>query len=247
MKNKFDFNKMISHRGIFDNIKVMENSLEAFEISASLGIGIELDVRPTRDYEIVVTHDYSTERFSDSKRVIFESSYSEIVDAGVKLPTLIEVLELVRGRVPLYIELKSLEKFKIKKVIKKVEDILDNYEGEVYLQSMDPSIKSDKYSTGVISFNFNSYSWLTPKYREDLMNLKYLESHHSFVSYKHSDMTPTMLKKLKKNKLSVFSWTINDPLTLSMNYDLYDKLIFEIGAFNHFNVEDFIEMIKSND
>ena len=54
--------KHIAHRGMFDNISVTENSLEAFRRACDSGFGIELDVRLSSDGIPVVIHDDNLER-----------------------------------------------------------------------------------------------------------------------------------------------------------------------------------------
>ena len=54
---------IISHRGIHDQRKIKENTMDAFVLAEEKGVyGIELDFRWTRDLVPVVVHDPDLER-----------------------------------------------------------------------------------------------------------------------------------------------------------------------------------------
>lgn len=109
---------MIAHRGI--SAKAPENTLAAFSLAArSDGIDmIELDVRLSRDERVIVLHDRSLQRTSTGNGAARNYSYDEIKQfnagswfhpsfSGERIPTLRSVLELVRGKRWVNIELKS--------------------------------------------------------------------------------------------------------------------------------------------
>jgi glycerophosphoryl diester phosphodiesterase len=105
-----------------------ENTLAAFDHALALGAdGLELDVRLTRDGEVVVHHDAVLERATDGHGAIAARSLAELasLDAGyrfapsgasgfpfrgqgIRIPTLREVLGRYPG-VPLVIELKGAQ------------------------------------------------------------------------------------------------------------------------------------------
>jgi glycerophosphoryl diester phosphodiesterase len=98
-----DCPSVIAHRGAW-GAGVPENSLAAFERAIDVGADmIELDVRRTRDGELVVFHD------ADLAGVpIATLTRSEIEKlSGVLPPLLPETLELARGRIALDVELKE--------------------------------------------------------------------------------------------------------------------------------------------
>ena len=103
--------KPISHRGVHDNDKVPENSIEAFKLAIKKGYIIELDVHLLKDNEIVVFHDDNLLRMTGVNKKIKNTTYKELqelklLDTRYKIPKLIDVLNLVDGKVPLLIELK---------------------------------------------------------------------------------------------------------------------------------------------
>lgn len=133
-------NSIIAHRGIFDNKKTVENTINAFKKAINKGYTIELDLHLTKDNKIVVFHDDKLDRLSDGEGFINDKTLEELrkiklIDGSV-IPTFDEVLELVNGKVPLLIELKYSKGFRLEK---EVINRLDNYKGEFAIQSFIPS------------------------------------------------------------------------------------------------------------
>jgi glycerophosphoryl diester phosphodiesterase len=92
-----------AHRGVW-GADVPENSLAAFERAIAVGADmIELDVRRTRDSELIVFHD--AELAGAPVASLTRSEIEEL--AGVLPPLLAEALELARGRIALDVELKE--------------------------------------------------------------------------------------------------------------------------------------------
>jgi glycerophosphoryl diester phosphodiesterase len=165
MNNDFLKNNIIAHRGIYDNEKVIENTLEAFKKAIKKGYIIELDLHLTKDNEVIVFHDDKLDRLTKSKGYIKNRYYKDLkniklLNTNSYIPTFDEVLSLVNGKVPLLIELKDDKKgFKLEKeVIKKI----DNYNGLFAIQSFRPStiiyfrIFRNKFIRGLlISKNYN--------------------------------------------------------------------------------------------
>ena len=116
---------LVAHRGA--SSIAPENTLAAFRLALDLRAdGIELDVHMTADNEIVVIHDSTVDRTTGFPGRVGQmtSSALKALDAGswfnsafpdkarpeytgLRIPLLREVLELVRGRARLYIEIKD--------------------------------------------------------------------------------------------------------------------------------------------
>lgn len=95
-----------------------ENSLSAVKKSLADGVDvIELDVRLTRDGEIILCHDATVNRTTDGSGTVSEMSMNELRELHLKspngvlteerLPSLGEVLECVNGSCVLLIEAKT--------------------------------------------------------------------------------------------------------------------------------------------
>ncbi len=107
---------IIAHRGY--RAKYPENTLAAFQGAIDAGVDmIELDVLLTKDRKTVVIHDETLDRTTNGEGLVSDHTLLEIkaLDAGSwfdarfngeRLPTLQEVLDLVKGRVFINIEIK---------------------------------------------------------------------------------------------------------------------------------------------
>jgi glycerophosphoryl diester phosphodiesterase len=102
----------IAHRGLHDLAAGRpENSLAAFEESCRLGFPAEMDLRLTRDGEVVVFHDRGLRRLTGTTGRVEDTDAAEltarrILGTSERVPSLRDVLALVDGRVPLLLELK---------------------------------------------------------------------------------------------------------------------------------------------
>lgn len=129
-----------AHRGLHDGEKA-ENSLSAFAAAKEKGFGIELDVRLSRDGELVVFHDADLSRMVGKEGKVIDFTAAELKEmslAGTSdgVPTLREVLDLIDGAVPLLIEIKmgSGESGIAEKFI----EVIEGYEGDYIVESFHP-------------------------------------------------------------------------------------------------------------
>ncbi|MBI5217080.1 MAG: glycerophosphodiester phosphodiesterase [Ignavibacteriae bacterium] len=107
---------IIAHRGA--SAIAPENTLAAFSLAIDAGTdAIELDVQLSKDNSVVVIHDFRLNRTTNRSGVVKHYGLHELKQlsagswfsarfAGETIPTLEEVLWLVRGRVGINIELK---------------------------------------------------------------------------------------------------------------------------------------------
>ncbi|HEX4950058.1 MAG TPA: glycerophosphodiester phosphodiesterase [Blastocatellia bacterium] len=101
---------VIAHRGA--SAVEPENTLRAFERSMQMGAQmIEMDLHLTRDGQVVVIHDDELIHTTSGRGRVSQLNFDEVRKAdagqGERVPTLKETLELTRGRVQLYLEIKA--------------------------------------------------------------------------------------------------------------------------------------------
>jgi glycerophosphoryl diester phosphodiesterase len=101
----------IGHRGA--RALEPENTLRSFERAVELGVdAVELDVRKTKDGEVVVVHDDNVDRTTNGSGLVSELSLEEIkgftTEGGETIPTLVEALDFLKGKVKVLIELKEV-------------------------------------------------------------------------------------------------------------------------------------------
>ena len=102
---------VIAHRGA--SAEAPENTLEAFRLGLTQGAdALELDVRLTRDGTVVVIHDATLDRTTDTSGAVAELTLEQVQRAnaggGARVPTLREVLDAFPST-PLLIEIKAAE------------------------------------------------------------------------------------------------------------------------------------------
>ena len=232
MDNHFLKNSLISHRGIHDNIKTYENTLESFKLAMKKNYIIELDIHLTKDNQIVVFHDYNTKRITGKDHIVEQSTYKELNNQEIiHIPTLEEVLKLVHGKVPLLIEIKQNSKVGL--LERTLMDILKNYKGEYAIQSFNamtvywlkkhyPNILRGQLSYHYTKIKMNKLS----KFLLKNMIFNPLTK-PNFISYKYNELSPRKIKKYKKKGISLIAWTINNKADFNKYKDIYDNLICE--------------------
>lgn len=140
-----EFSKVyIAHRGLHDNEGAApENTMAAFRKAVEAGYGIELDVRETKDGQLVISHDDSLKRTAGIDRKISEMNYSEFRDVPLfrseeHVPLFREVLEMIDGRVPVVVEIKSENLKKTAELCESAAFWMDSYEGLTCMESFNP-------------------------------------------------------------------------------------------------------------
>ena len=100
----------IGHRGA--RAYAPENTLASFKKALEIGVNaVELDVRKTKDNQLVVIHDADIKRTTDGEGMVDELTLKEIkgfsAEEGEKIPTLQEALDFLDKKVKVFIELKE--------------------------------------------------------------------------------------------------------------------------------------------
>jgi glycerophosphoryl diester phosphodiesterase len=202
MRDKMKNYKMIAHRGVHNNKNILENTLKAFRRSIIENYPIEFDIQLTKDNEIVIFHDLNLKRMTGIDGIIGEFTLEEInnfnlLNTNEKIPTLKEALELIKGKVPIYIEIKSIKYNK--KICDILISILNNYKGKVYIMSFNPFII--KYLKSKKAYN---YGLLISSYPNKFL-LKIINP--NFIAISKHIINDQYIKKLN-NKYLIYIWTI---------------------------------------
>ena len=221
---------IITHRGIHDNINIYENTLEAFKLSIKKGYAIELDIRMTKDKQIVVFHDNNTKRLTKKDLIVEENTYQELNNQNIlHIPLLTEVLELVKGKVPLLIEIKPTKKDC--ELATNLMIILNNYEGKYAIQSFNPKVlywlrkNYPQILRGQLSMKYTKHKISSiKKYILSKMLFNKITK-PDFISYKYNELNIEQIKKYKKQNIYVIGWTITNEKEYKHYKKYYDNLI----------------------
>ena len=99
--------RVFSHRG--GRMEFDENTMAAFQASYDAGYrGFEVDIRFTKDNQMVITHDSTLERTTNGSGIVEEKTADELralqTKKGGKLAFLPELLEWLKDKQGLYVE-----------------------------------------------------------------------------------------------------------------------------------------------
>jgi len=192
----------VGHRGA--KAYEPENTIRSFMKALELGVNaIELDVRRTKDGEIVVIHDAEVDRTTNGKGLVSELTLSEIkrlsTDKGEKIPTLEEALDFLDRKVKILIEIKEVGiEEKVLDIVRKrgLEDnvIIISFHEEALRRIRE---LSDKVETGLIYVKHKDPIGVALSLKAQYLLPLYRFIHSAFV------------KKAHEKGLKIIAWTIN--------------------------------------
>lgn len=233
MKYKF------AHRGLHNDI-IPENSIKSFENAIKNGYAIELDIRVTKDNKWVVFHDKNLKRMTKEDIKLFDLNYDDLKyyllgNSLETIPSLVDVLNLVNGKVPLLIEIKPIKNRN--KHLKNLVNILDNYQGNYALFSFSPFIikwlrkNRPSYIRGQISSFFEDNK--LPKFLKYFYTSMFFNNFTKpdFISYNINNIPNKYIEKARKEGLILFGYTARsiDEYHNALKY--LDNIVFENFKF----------------
>jgi glycerophosphoryl diester phosphodiesterase len=221
----------IAHRGLHDlNRSCWENTLSAFSRAIAKGYAIECDVHLTTDGGLVVIHDADLKRLTGTDGYVWQRTSAEM--AALRIggtddhpPSLEELLDLVRGRVPLVIELKGIPGHD-SGLVARVGETLAHYKGPVAIMSFDHWIIREFSSAAPgIPAGLTAYG---SRDHEIEANFSMLAHGISFVSYAAGDL-PNRFIGFVREKLAmpVITWTVRDQPAVDLTFAHADQMTFE--------------------
>lgn len=228
-----------AHRGLHDENKP-ENSMSAFAAAKERGFGIELDVRLSKDGELVVFHDDNLTRIVGKEGKVVDFTASELgtmklLGTSDTIPTLKAVLDLIDGSVPLLIELKM--EGDEAGVAEKFLEVIEGYKGDYIVESFNPmALRTLKKARPDIIRGILSAVYMDqPKYQGKTL-FRLLQNlcmnflmRPDFIAYEKNGYSIPNLKFLRRNfHTPLIAWTIKskeeEELAISRGFD---TVIFE--------------------
>lgn len=210
------FNTYIAHRGYHVGKEIPENSIKSFENAIKEGFAIELDLRLSKDNQVVVFHDGNLKRMTGINKQVQDCTYNELKQYSLyetteTIPHFHTVLEVVNGKVPLMVELKTENK--VGELEEKAYALLKNYRGEFVVQSFHPfslgwfKKNAPHIVRGQLSGSFRGEK-LTPIRKKILSRLllNFVSEPH-FINYelKYLHKLPKVYREGKK--IPLIGWT----------------------------------------
>lgn len=227
----------IAHRGLHDNkAGVPENSLAAFAAALRAGFPMELDVTATSDGKVVVFHDEDLARMTGRPGRIRRTPAAIVT--GLKLlgtenrvPYLGEVLDLLDGKVPLLVEIKSHGP--VGEVEAAVLEVIQSYRGPLAIQSFNPDTLEwfKEAAPGI------ARGQIAGAFRADHLPWRKGLFHHSppldsigqphFIAYNVKRLSISRIARLRSQGLPVIGWTVRSPAEMAKALGGCDNVIFE--------------------
>ena len=230
----------VAHRGLYDPAKgIPENSLTAFRLAAEAGYGMEMDLQLTRDGKLVVFHDKTLERMCGAKVNLTDLTYEELQSYRLsgteeRIPLFDEVLEVVDGRTPLIVEIKS--EGRCFRTTRMACERLATYPGIYCMESFHPLCMwwvrrhYPKILRGQLSMNYFVEEPKKPFYQKLVMTSMIFNvfSRPDFIAYKHSHREQFSYRLLRKfYRVENVAWTIQSQEELEQARKVFQVMIFD--------------------
>ncbi len=231
----------VAHRGLHGN-GIVENSLSAAKAAIDANYSIEVDLQLAKDGEVIVFHDKTLDRLTRETgeavaRTTGELRAIKLKDTNDTIPALDELLQLVAGRVPLILELKSKWNGDTT-LAKAVASRLVEYNGPVAVMSFDPElvVALKQFAPGLprgivaerwyLHPEWNFLSFWRKRYLGFLLH--FMRSKPHFIAYAQFDM-PALAPLVGRHVFGIplLSWTVRTERERTRVSKWVDQIIFE--------------------
>jgi len=228
----------IAHRGLFETgTAAEENTVAAISAAKEAGYAAEIDVRTSADDIIMVYHDNTLERLTPGEGPVAQWGFKqlkalEVGNSGAGIPTLPEIMDVIDGEVPLFIELKSPSHNDIQKVCAGVRHCFEGYKGPVAVMSFDPRIVAwfkqymPKYPRGIVVGRETLLQWKNRLAVPYWLN----KTKPDFLACDINLLPNSFCERWRKKGKPLLTWTVRDKKFEEIGRKHADALIFEKPA-----------------
>jgi glycerophosphoryl diester phosphodiesterase len=234
----------IAHRGLHDAAAgIVENTASAVRAAIARGYGIEVDLQLSADGEAMVHHDAELGRLTEGDSRLDTLTAAELkrvpfLKTNDHMMTLGELCDLVAGRVPMLLELKSRFDGDAR-LPARVAAVLDGYGGPAAPMSFDPAQlallrqKNPLLPRGIIAARYRPHPYwdqMPPWLRRGMGSLlpAALTGWPQFVAYAIDDL-PAWAPSLARHafRLPVLTWVVRTEAERRRAERFADQIIFE--------------------
>ena len=214
--------------------------MDAFRQAIEKNYSIEMDIHFTKDFKIIVFHDFFLGRLTTKTGFVFSKSLDYIKKAKLsnsqKIPTIEEALSLIDGRVPVLLEIKYSKHIRknLEMFSNVLEEKLENYNGPLALMSF--SIDLIKFIRKRNSFtrfplglttSFPKVESRVNKIKNNKIENEIVSNRLQFISQDWRGIENSRIKRLKKLDIAILSWTITSKEIEKSLKGLADNITFE--------------------
>jgi glycerophosphoryl diester phosphodiesterase len=203
---------------------------------------IECDIQLTADGEAMVHHDDALGRLTEGAGALLGLSSSALKQVRFKgtserMMSLADLCILVRGRVPILVEVKSHFDGD-RRLVKRMAEVLQSYAGPVAGMSFDPdqvvALRESvpELPRGIVAqrdYTVADWPEATPGQRDGMRHLKHsFRTRPQFVAYGVNDL-PAPAPWIARHVfgLPLLTWTVRTPEQRSRAERYADQMIFE--------------------
>ena len=233
----------VAHRGLHDRARgIIENMPGAALAAIDGNFAIECDVQLTADGEAMVHHDDALGRLTEGAGALLGLSSSALKevrfkDTSERMMSLADLCILVRGRVPIIVEVKSHFDGD-RRLVKRMAEVLTSYSGPVAGMSFDPdqvvALRQmlPELPRGIVAQrHYTEADWpeATPAQRQGMRHLKHaLRTQPHFVAYWVNDL-PAPAPWIARHifGLPLLTWTVRTAEQRTRARQYADQMIFE--------------------
>jgi glycerophosphoryl diester phosphodiesterase len=233
----------VAHRGLHNISRgIVENMPAAAQAAISGNFAIECDIQLSADGEAMVHHDGALGRLTEGSGRLREKAAAELKAVPFKataerMMTLTDLCDLVAGRVPLVIEVKSFFDGD-RELVKRMAEVLSSYSGPVVGMSFDPDQVVALHELiptrprGIVAErHYREQDWpeASPAQRRDMTHLRhFFRTRPDFVAY-YVDELPSLAPWLARHvfRCPLLTWTVRTPAQRAAAAQYADQMIFE--------------------
>ncbi|MGJ8626241.1 MAG: glycerophosphodiester phosphodiesterase family protein [Sulfitobacter sp.] len=234
----------IAHRALHDVANGRpENSRAAIRAAMDAGYGIEIDVQLSADGAAMVFHDYGLNRLTGAQgavRLCTAQTLSgiELTGSDEGIPTLVEVLELIAGRVPLLIEIKDQDGgmgTDVGPLEVATSQALQGYHGDLAVMSFNPHSVAQMATLipdvprGLVTSAYRYEDWPLPKstcdHLRDIPDYDRVDA--CFISHEVDDLERARVAELKAAGAMICCWTVKSQSVETAARRFADNITFE--------------------
>jgi glycerophosphoryl diester phosphodiesterase len=221
-----------AHRGLHGGALV-ENSGSAIAAAVEQGFGVEIDVQLSGDAEAMVFHDYELDRLTAGKGPVAAVAAAQLQAiplrrCGEAMPRLAEALAMVRGRVPLLIEIKSKDR-QVAGLCAAVAKAVAGYEGPAAVMSFNPQVGGwfARHSPDVLRGLVVTESGKQGLRGRIERAFALWRSRADFLAYDVRDLPSRFAAAARRRGLPVYTWTVRSDADRARAAIHADQIIFE--------------------
>jgi len=233
----------VAHRGLHDRTRgIIENMPGAALAAVESNFAIECDIQLTADGEAMVHHDDALGRLTEGSGALRGLTSGELKavrfkDTPEKMMSLGDLCALVKGRVPILIEVKSHFDGD-RKLVRRMAEVLGTYTGPAAGMSFDPDQVMALRETmpdlprGIVAQRaYSEADWpqATAAQRNGMLHLRHaFRTGPHFVAYWVNDL-PAPAPWVARNVfgLPLLTWTVRTPDQRERAARYADQMIFE--------------------